>query len=138
MTSPTFIIPSHHFVTAIQQTLANYPPRLEIPVYSANGMIDHYNYLDLPFDVDTIASRSVKVAGSPNRMDRDQFINELTYNLRQFDLDNTSTLIRYVNTFIDNLCVLFKNRGWYDSSGVAPHRFIGFTSGTFDIELRSS
>lgn len=138
MSNPTnFIIPTDYFVKVINQTIMSYPPTINVPCYDAVGVLIRHEQDAMPYNITDICSRCVKVAAAPQTDDGKNYIAEIRYNLRNFDREVNGILIHEITRFLNYLVQLFRQRGWYDSFGTAPQRFVGFTSGTLDIELRS-
>lgn len=117
------VLNTNHQVLNIQNILVTYPP-------SNNGM-------DFPYSLEAIVSRCIKLAANPNVDDYNISINEMQTTLSSFDTYLTNELITQVKSFIQYLRCLFSRFGWYQMDGSAPHRFVGFLPGTFDIEVRS-
>lgn len=136
-TPMNFIIPTDYFVKVLNQTIMSYPPIINVPRYDENGRLIRHEQEVMPYNITDICSQCVKVAAAPNSDDGKIFIAEVRYNLRNFDREVNGILMQEITRFLNYLIQLFRQRGWYDSFGTAPQRFVGFTTGTLDIELRS-
>lgn len=137
--NPTnYIIPTDFFVKSVNQIIMSYPPVIEVPVYDARGVLMRHDQDPMPYNITDVCSRCVKAAAAPASGDTQMFLNEVRYNLRNFNREVNGMLIDEITRFINYLVQIFRQRGWYDSFGTAPHRFVGFTAGSLDIELRSN
>ena len=102
----------------------------------------------MPYGLDTIASKAVKVAATStwvmhNGMRVRKPTNELAIEMKTYlgAFDNlvADELIRAVYQFIDYLIVRFMQNNWYMVDDECPYRFVGFSSeysNTYDIVVR--
>lgn len=138
MSTPTnFVIPTDYFVKSINQIIMSYPPVITVPCYDATGALIRHTQEPMPYNITDVCSRCIKAAAAPQSDDGKTFLAEVRYNLRNFDREVNTMLVEEITRFLNYLVQLFRQRAWYDSSGIAPQRFVGFTTGQLDIELRS-
>lgn len=133
MVSGRFIIPTTQHVLPIQQLISSYPPVLSVPVYSHSGQPISQSNIMFPYTVDDICSRCMRIAAAPRHPDASLYLEELRVNLAHYDPNMNQELLRVVRALATALTSMFAARSWYDNEYTAPHRFVGFLDGTFDM-----
>ncbi len=122
MQTQNILLPTKHFVLNIQQLLVTYPP-------SNIG-------LPFPYTLEDIISRCIKFASNPKDPQTEAGINEISVNISTFDQSLNHELLTHIRYFVQYLVQMFTRFGWYGSDGTSPLRFVGFTEGSYDLEVR--
>jgi hypothetical protein len=123
MQPQNIVIASNYFVLNIQQLLVTYPP-------STHGLY-------FPYTLESLVSKCVKLAANPTDPETESSFIEIKTNISSFDPGLNENLMVLIRTFVQYLVQTFRRFSWYSNDGTSPLRFVGFTEGSFDLEVRS-
>lgn len=123
MQTQNIILQTNYFVLNIQQLLVTYPP-------SNTGY-------PFPYSLEDLISRCIKFAANPNEQEVNAGFHEIRINISSFDQGLNEQLLGQLRTFVQYLVQTFRRFCWYSDDGTSPLRFVGFTEGSFDLEVRS-
>lgn len=123
MQSTNIIMPTNFHILQIQHTLMGFPPN-----------VGPYGF---PYTLEDITSKCVKLAANPSPEEVKYGFDEIKANITVFGQEYVNQLMEHLRLFVQFLVQTFRRFGWYSADGSSPFRFVGFTDGSFDIEVRS-